>query len=159
MLRLDRIHPTLLVLAGITSVQFGAAIAKSLFDELGPGGTVFLRVLFAALVLVAVWRPAVRGLSRSDWRLIAVFGLTFAAMNLAFYESLDRIPLGVAVTIEFVGPLGVAIAGSRRALDLAWVALAAAGIVLLRISGPPTSTGSAWRSPCWRAASGPPTSC
>jgi inner membrane transporter RhtA len=131
MLRPDRIHPTLLVLAGIASVQFGAALAKSLFDELGPGGTVFLRVLFAALVLGAVWRPATRGLSRSDWRLIALFGLTLAAMNLAFYESLNRIPLGVAVTIEFVGPLGVAVAGSRRALDLAWVALAAAGIALL----------------------------
>jgi inner membrane transporter RhtA len=131
MLRLDRIHPTLLVLAGIASVQFGAAFAKSLFDELGPGGTVFLRVLFAALVLAAVSRPVTRGLSGSDWRLIALFGLSLAAMNLAFYESLDRIPLGVAVTLEFVGPLGVAIAGSRRALDLAWVALAAAGIVLL----------------------------
>ena len=71
MLRPDRIHPTLLVLAGIASVQFGAALAKSLFDELGPGGTVFLRVLFAALVLAAVWRPATRGRSRSDWRLVA----------------------------------------------------------------------------------------
>jgi inner membrane transporter RhtA len=131
MLRLDRIHPTLLVLGGIASVQFGAAVAKSLFDELGPGGTVFLRVLFAAVVLAAFWRPAARGHSRSDWRLIAVFGLTLAAMNLTFYESLDRLPLGVAVTFEMVGPLGVAIAGSRRALDLAWVALAAAGIVLL----------------------------
>jgi inner membrane transporter RhtA len=131
MLRPDRIHPTLLVLAGIASVQFGAALAKSLFDELGPGGTVFLRVLFAAVVLAAVWRPAVSGLSRSDWRLIATFGLALAAMNLSFYESLDRIPLGVAVTFEMVGPLGVAIAGSRRALDVAWVAFAAAGIVLL----------------------------
>ena len=112
-------------------MQFGAAFAKSLFDELGPGGTVFLRVLFAALVLAAVSRPSLRGHSRSDWRLVALFGLTLGAMNLAFYESIDRIPLGVAVTFEFVGPLGVAIAGSRRALDLAWVALAAAGILLL----------------------------
>jgi inner membrane transporter RhtA len=131
MIRADRIPPTLLVLAGVASVQFGAAFAKSLFDELGPGGTVFLRVLFAAVVLGAVWRPAVRGHSRSDWRLLVLFGLSLAAMNLSFYESLDRIPLGVAVTFEFVGPLGVAIAGSRRALDVAWVVLAAAGIVLL----------------------------
>src|SRR5215213_266288 len=131
MLRLDRIHPTLLVLGGIASVQFGAAIAKSLFDELGPGGAVFLRVLFAALVLAAIWRPATRGHSRADWRLLAIFGLTLAAMNLAFYESLDRIPLGVAVTIEFVGPLGVAIASSRRLLDLLWASLAAVGILLL----------------------------
>jgi inner membrane transporter RhtA len=131
MLRLDRIHPTLLVLAGIASVQFGAAIAKSLFDEIGPGGTVFLRVTLAALVLAAFWRPSARGHSGSDWRLLAAFGLSLAAMNLCFYESLNRIPLGIAVTFEFVGPLGVAIAGSRRALDLAWVVLAAAGIVLL----------------------------
>jgi inner membrane transporter RhtA len=131
MLRPDRIPPTLLVLIGIASVQFGAALAKSLFDEVGPGGTVFLRVLFAAVVLVAIWRPAVGGRSRSDWRLVVAFGLSLAAMNLAFYESLDRIPLGVAVTFEFVGPLGVAIAGSRRPLDLVWVLLAAAGILLL----------------------------
>ncbi len=121
----------MLVVAAVASVQFGAALAKSLFDEVGPGGTVFLRVLFAAVVLVAVWRPAVGGRSRADWRLIAAFGLCLGAMNLAFYESLERIPLGIAVTFEFVGPLGVAIAGSRRPLDLAWVVLAAAGIVLL----------------------------
>jgi inner membrane transporter RhtA len=131
MLRPDRIPPTLLVLAAIASVQFGAALAKSLFDEAGPGGTVFLRALFAAIVLVAVFRPALRGHSRSDWRLLAVFGVVLAAMNLSLYEALERIPLGVAVTFEFVGPLGVAIAGSRRALDLAWIVLAAAGIVLL----------------------------
>lgn len=116
---------------GVLSVQFGAALAKSLFDEIGPGGTVFVRVLFAAVVLAAVWRPAVGGRSRGDWRLIALFGLSLAGMNLAFYESLERIPLGIAVTFEFVGPLGVAIAGSRRALDIVWVGLAAAGIVLL----------------------------
>jgi inner membrane transporter RhtA len=131
MVRADRIPPTVLVLIAVTSVQFGAALAKSLFDEVGPGGTVFLRVLFAALVLAAVWRPAVGGLSGADWRLIVLFGLSLAAMNLAFYEALERIPLGIAVTFEFVGPLGVAIAGSRRALDLAWVVLAAAGIMLL----------------------------
>jgi inner membrane transporter RhtA len=92
---------------------------------------VFLRVFFAAVVLVAIWRPAVRGRTRADWRLIALFGLCLGAMNLAFYEAIERIPLGIAVTLEFVGPLGVAIAGSRRLLDLAWVVLAAAGIVLL----------------------------
>ena len=121
----------MLVLAGVASVQFGAALAKSLFDEVGPGGTVFIRVLFAALILVAIWRPAVGGRPHAHWRLVAVFGLCLGAMNLAFYESLERIPLGIAVTLEFVGPLGVAIAGSRRPLDLVWVGLAAAGIVLL----------------------------
>jgi inner membrane transporter RhtA len=118
------------VLGGVVSVQLGAAIATTLFDELGPTGTVLVRVLFAAIVLVAVWRPMVRG-SAAGWRLVALFGVALAAMNLSFYESLDRIPLGIAVTLEFVGPLGVAIVASRRALDLAWVALAAAGIVLL----------------------------
>jgi inner membrane transporter RhtA len=131
MVRADRIPPTVLVVVAVASVQFGAALAKSIFDEVGPGGTVFLRVLFAAVVLVAVWRPSMGGRSRADWRLIAVFGLSLAAMNLAFYEALERIPLGIAVTFEFVGPLGVAIAGSRQPLDLAWVVLAAAGIVLL----------------------------
>jgi inner membrane transporter RhtA len=125
------VPPTLLVLLGIASVQFGAALAKGLFDELGVGGTVFLRVVFAALVLMAIWRPSLRGRGRHDLLLVAVFGLVLAGMNLAFYSSLDRIPLGAAVTFEFVGPLGVAVAGSRRPLDLVWVALAAAGILLL----------------------------
>ena len=131
MIRADRIPPTLLVLAAVSSVQFGGAFAKTLFDEVGPAGTAFLRVLFAALILAALWRPAVRGLSRAEWQLALAYGFTLVAMNLTFYEALDRIPLGIAVTFEFVGPLGVAIAGSRRALDLVWVALAAAGILLL----------------------------
>jgi inner membrane transporter RhtA len=131
MVRPDRIPPTLLVLAAVASVQFGAAFAKSLFDEVGPGGTVFLRVLFAALVLAAIWRPALRGRSWPDWRLIVAFGFTLVAMNLTFYMALERIPLGITVTFEFVGPLGVAVAMSRRPLDLLWVALAASGILLL----------------------------
>ena len=131
MVRADRIPPTLLVLGAVASVQFGGAFAKTLFDEVGPGGTVFLRVLFAAAVLAAVWRPALGARSRADWRLVVAFGLALVAMNLSFYEALERIPLGIAVTFEFVGPLGVAIAGSRRPLDLVWVVLAAAGIVLL----------------------------
>jgi inner membrane transporter RhtA len=125
------VPPVLLVLLAISSVQFGSALAKGLFDEIGPGGTVFLRLLFAAVVLMAVWRPSPRGRTRGDLLLVALFGLVLACMNLSFYAALDRIPLGAAVTFEFVGPLGVAVAGSRRALDLLWVALAAAGILLL----------------------------
>jgi inner membrane transporter RhtA len=125
------VPPTLLVLAAVASVQFGAALAKSLFDEIGPGGTVFLRVLFAAIVLAAIWRPRVAGRAPRDLWLAVAFGLVLAGMNLAFYAALDRIPLGIAVTFEFVGPLGVAVFGSRRPLDLLWVALAAAGILLL----------------------------
>jgi inner membrane transporter RhtA len=92
---------------------------------------VLLRVALAAVVLCALWRPSLRNHSRPDLWLAAAFGLTLAAMNLSFYESIDRIPLGPAVTFEFIGPLGVAVAGSRRPLDLAWVALAAGGILLL----------------------------
>jgi inner membrane transporter RhtA len=119
------------VLGGVFSVQLGAAIATTLFDEVGPTGTVFLRVAISALLLWAIWRPRVRGHSPAALRAVALFGLCLAAMNLSFYEALDRIPLGIAVTLEFVGPLGVAIAASHRRLDLVWVVLAAAGIVLL----------------------------
>ena len=123
--------PTVLVLAAVTSVQVGAALAKTLFDELGAGGTVFVRVLSAAIVLALIWRPRLAGHSRHDLSLALAFGLVLAGMNLAFYASLDYIPLGIAVTFEFVGPLGVAVFGSRDRLDLLWVALAAAGILLL----------------------------
>jgi inner membrane transporter RhtA len=125
------VPPVVLVLGAISSVQFGAAFAKTLFDEVGVGGTVFLRVLFAAIVLAVIWRPRLAEHGRGDLLLAVAFGFTLGAMNLAFYSALDRIPLGIAVTFEFVGPLGVAVAGSRRPLDLLWVALAAAGILLL----------------------------
>ena len=94
-----------------------------------------LRVSLAAVLLVAAWRPHVRGHSRGELALAAAFGVTLAAMNLSFYESLARIPLGVAVTCEFVGPLAVAVIGSRRRLDLVWCLLAAGGILLLAAPG------------------------
>lgn len=119
------------MVAAVTSVQFGGAFAKSIFDEIGPGGAVLLRMLFAAIVLMLIWRPRVSGHERHDVILILLFGATLAGMNGSFYASLDRIPLGVAVTLEFVGPLAVAVFGSRSRLDLVWVALAAAGILLL----------------------------
>ena len=119
------------MLFSIVSVQLGAAIAKGLFDSLGPGGTVFLRISFAALVLSALVRPTLRGHGRSGYLVATIFGLTLAGMNLSLYLAIDRIPLGVAVTLEFLGPLGVAVAGSRRALDLLWAALASAGVLLL----------------------------
>src|SRR5881227_3127400 len=129
------VPPVGLVVLGILSVQVGAAFAKSLFPVLGPYGTVFLRLIFAALILMIAWRPRVRGHERSggrrDYLLVLLFGLVFAAMNTSFYAALDRVPLGVAVTVEFIGPLGVAVFGSRRLLDLLWAALAAGGIVLL----------------------------
>jgi inner membrane transporter RhtA len=128
---LDRVPPIGLVLCGVTSIQFGAALAATMFDDLGAAGTSALRLGFAALILVALMRPRVRGRSARDLRLVALFGLTLGGMNLFFYEALDRIPLGVAVTIEFAGPLSVAVFTSRRRLDLVWAGLAAVGIVLL----------------------------
>jgi inner membrane transporter RhtA len=121
---------TALVLGSIVSVQVGAAVATTLFDDVGPGGAVFLRILFAAIVLMAIWRPALR-VPEAGAKEILALGVILGVMNLSFYESLDRIPLGIAVTLEFVGPLTVAVLGSRRRLDLLWVALAAAGLVLL----------------------------
>jgi inner membrane transporter RhtA len=120
-----------LVLGGIVSVQVGAAVATTLFDELGPTGTVFVRMAFAAVALLVVWRPPVRGLDAEAVRLVALFGVALGAMNLSFYEALDRVQLGIVVTLEFAGPLGVAILASRRRLDLVWAGLAACGIVLL----------------------------
>src|SRR5664280_1991821 len=117
----------LLVLAAIASVQIGAAIAKDLFATAGPSGTVLLRLGFAALVLALVARPSPRLPDRRAGLTVLAFGLVLAAMNLSFYEAIARIPLGVAVTVEFLGPLGVAVAGSRRWLDGLWVVLAGAG--------------------------------
>ena len=124
-------YPVGLVLGAIVSVQAGAAVAFNLFDELGPGGTVLVRVALAAAVIAAIWRPRVRRRSPQALRTAALFGFALAAMNLSFYAGLERVPLGIAVTLEFVGPLGVALVGSRRARDLLWVALAAGGIILL----------------------------
>lgn len=120
-----------LVVAAVTTLQLGAGFAVELFDELGPAGTALVRLAVAAAVLWALWRPRVREHPRRDLAVAVAFGLTLGAMNWAIYSAIDRIPLGVAVTIEFLGPLGVAVALSRRALDGVWVALAAAGILLL----------------------------
>jgi inner membrane transporter RhtA len=120
-----------MVLAAASSLQVGAAFAVTLFDELGPGGAAFLRLALAAIVLCAIWRPSLDG----DLRLAAAFGVALGLMNWSISESIDRIPLGVAVTIEFAGPLAVAVIGSRRPLDGLWIVLAAAGILLLADPG------------------------
>jgi inner membrane transporter RhtA len=124
-----------LVVAAVTSLQFGAGFAVTLFDELGPAGAALLRLAIAALVLWAIWRPRLGGHPAVDLRIAALFGLSLGLMNLCIYSAMDRIPLGIAVTIEFAGPLAVAVIASRRLLDLLWVALAAAGIVLLADPG------------------------
>jgi inner membrane transporter RhtA len=132
---LARVHPGTLVVGAIASVQFGASLAATLFQRLGASGTVSLRLVSAAIVLLVLWRPRLRGRSRHELMLACVFGLVLAGMNLSFYEALARIPLAAAVAIEFVGPLTVAVAGSRRWLDLAWIALAVGGILALTHGG------------------------
>ena len=124
-----------LVLGAIASVQFGSAVAATLFAQIGPGGAVWLRLLFGTVILLALWRPRIRGRTRRELLLASLFGLVLASMNFSFYSALHRIPLGIAVTLEFVGPLTVALVGSRRPLDLLWVALAAGGILALTRGG------------------------
>jgi inner membrane transporter RhtA len=132
---LSRAPSGVLVLGAIASVQFGSAIATTLFDTIGPAGAVWLRLVFGMVVLVVLWRPRIRGHTPRELALACLFGLILAGMNFSFYSALHRIPLGIAVTLEFVGPLAVALAGSRRPLDLVWVALAAAGILALTRGG------------------------
>jgi inner membrane transporter RhtA len=124
-----------LVLVAITSLQVGAAIGATLFDDVGAAGAALLRLAWAGAIMLVVTRPRARGRRPEELRLAALFGLVLGGMNLCIYEAIDRIPLGVAVTIEFAGPLGVAVALSRRRSDLAWAALAGAGVVLLADPG------------------------
>jgi len=125
----------LLVLAAITSVQFGSAVARTLFDDLGAAGVTLLRLAIAAVLIAIFARPRLRGWSAAAWRAAALLGLVMAGMNLIFYLSLRTVPLGIAVTVEFLGPLLLALAQTRRLLDLLWALLAAAGVVLLGTAG------------------------
>ncbi|HTW19245.1 MAG TPA: EamA family transporter [Mycobacteriales bacterium] len=129
--RSDLVPAPVLVVGAIASVQSGAAIATKLFPEVGVGGSVLLRLVVSALLLLGFTRPALGGHPRQDIGLVVAFGLVLAVMNCMFYLAIDRVPLGVGVTVEFLGPLGVAIAGSRRPLDFVWAALAALGVAML----------------------------
>src|SRR3954463_6753311 len=129
-----------MVIGAVVSVQLGSATATTLFDQVGPAGAVLYRLLFAAVVLLAIWRPRPLEAGRDGLMLAIAFGVTLAGMNLCFYEALDRIPLGIAVTFEFAGPLVVGLLGSRRPRDLLWVGCAAAGVLLLTR---PTGSASA----------------
>ena len=122
-----------LALASMSTIQLGAALSEPMFDRIGPAGTVTLRLVLAALLLLPLARPRVRGRSRSDIGAAVALGACSGLLTLAFFESIARIPLGVAVTIEFLGPLGVALAGSRHARDVLWVVLAGAGVALLTL--------------------------
>jgi len=119
------------VLVGIVSVQAGAGVAKNLFDEVTPTTLVWLRLATSAVVLAVLARPRLRGRTRQDWLVVVAFGAALGTMNWAIYQSFARIPLGIAVTLEFIGPLTLAVVGSRRARDLLWVLLAAVGVALL----------------------------
>lgn len=125
------VSPVWLVLTGIASVQLGAAVAKHLFGRIDPTSMVWLRLAASSLVFLAIARPQVRGRSRGDWVTVLAFGTVLGTMNWSIYQAFARIPLGVAVAVEFAGPLVLAVVMSRRARDLAWVALAALGVGLL----------------------------
>lgn len=129
--RRGSLGPVGLVFAGGVSVQFGGALAVTLMPRAGALGVVTLRLLVAALVLLVVCRPRLRGHSRVDWGTVTVFGVTMAAMNGLFYQAVDRIPLGPAVTLEVLGPLALSVLASRRAVNAVWAALALAGVFLL----------------------------
>ena len=127
----ERVPAPLLVLGGIVSVQFGGALAQTLVPVIGAGGAVTLRLLFATVLLLAVARPRWRGHSRQAWLTVGAFGVALGLMNFAFYSSLAYLPIGVAVTIEFIGPLSLAAVLSRRLLDGVAVLAAALGVVLI----------------------------
>ncbi|GGS29157.1 hypothetical protein GCM10010171_22990 [Actinokineospora fastidiosa] len=143
------IHPTLapqaaarlaplLVVASIVGIQFGQAWGKSLFGELTPLGVVALRLGFAAIVMLAVIRPRAPA-DRGEWLVVIGLGMAIAGMNLFIYPALDRLPVGVAVTFQFLGPFAVALVGSRKWLDAVWAVLACAGVVLFVVPDTPTS--------------------
>ncbi|MFI9081253.1 EamA family transporter [Streptomyces sioyaensis] len=130
-----RIASVALVIGGIVSLQFGSSVAVLLFPRAGALGVVTLRLVVASLVLLVVCRPKLRGHTRGDWATVLAFGVALAGMNSLFYQAIDRIPLGAAVTLEFLGPLVLSVATSRRMLSLLWAALALGGVVLLGREG------------------------
>ena len=129
--KLFNIPPIPAVLFAIISVQSGAAIAKTLFPAIGAAGTASLRIGISAIILLAVYRPNLLKITPNQWKIVIPYGLSLGAMNLIFYLAIERIPIGLAVTLEFIGPLLVAVIGSKRLIDYLWVLLATAGIVLI----------------------------
>lgn len=132
----ERVPAPVLVLVGVASVQFGSALARTVFDEIGANGITFLRLTIAGVVLVALVRPRVWRWSADQVRAAVLLGLAMGLMNITFYLSIRTVPLGVAVTVEFIGPLLLALVQSRRRLDVLCVVLAAAGVALLGLGGP-----------------------
>jgi len=125
------IPPIYAVLLAIISVQCGAAIAKTLFPTIGAAGTASIRIGISAIILLLAYRPNLKNITPQQWKIVIPYGLSLGAMNLIFYLAIERIPIGLAVTLEFIGPLLVAIIGSKRLVDYCWVLLAAVGIALI----------------------------
>jgi inner membrane transporter RhtA len=132
------IPPVPAVLLSIISVQCGAAIAKILFPQVGAAAAASLRIGLSALILLITFRPNVVALNAKQWKYVILYGLCLGAMNMVFYLAIERIPIGLGVTLEFVGPLVLAIASSKKAVDFIWIVLAATGIALI---APWTSNG------------------
>ena len=130
-----RLLPIGLLLVAMASIQGGASMAASIFPAIGPGATTSLRLLMAAAVLLALFRPWRRPVARSEWPNIAIYGIALASMNFLFYQALAHIPLGIAVALEFTGPLTVALLSSKRRLDLLWVVIAVVGLAVLLSMG------------------------
>jgi inner membrane transporter RhtA len=125
------LKPIIFLLIAMCSIQFGATIAKGLFPALGPAGTSSLRIYFASIMLLVVFRPWRFKLNPSQKKFILIYGTSLGLMNLLFYAALERIPLGIAVALEFTGPLAISILTSKRKVDFLWIVLAATGIYLL----------------------------
>jgi len=148
-----RTSAVLMVLLGMSSIQVGASLAKRLFPVVGAQGTTALRLFFASLILLAVWRPWRKRLTRAEVRPILIYGAALGVMNLTFYLALERIPLGIAVAIEFTGPLAVALLSTRKAVDFIWALLAVAGVVMIL---PLTGSAAAldWMGVGWALVAG-----
>ncbi|WP_433547025.1 EamA family transporter [Streptomyces sp. CA-294286] len=133
--RANGLGPVALVVAGGLSVQFGSALAVLIMPRTGALGVVSLRLAVAAVVMLLVCRPRVRGYSRRDWGTILAFGLAMGGMNTLFYQASDRIPLGAAVTLEVLGPLALSVLASRQWISVLWAGLALGGVGLLGAAG------------------------
>lgn len=152
------LFPLFLLLIAMASIQSGASLAKGLFPLVGAQGTTTLRLVFASLIMLAILRPWRVRLTAGSLRPLVIYGIALGAMNFLFYMSLRTVPLGIAVALEFTGPLAVALAASRKAIDFVWVVLAATGLILLIPTGasdtPLYLTGAAYAlgaGVCWAA--------
>lgn len=125
------VFPIAVLIVSMASIQIGASLAKSLFPVIGAQGVTTMRLIFAAIILLAVLRPWRVSLRGKPLKPLLIYGLNLGLMNLTFYMALQTIPLGVAVALEFTGPLAVALFYSRKPLDFLWIALAVIGLGLL----------------------------